>query len=40
MVFNLNGEVVGVNMVIFSFNGGSVGIGFVVVVDIVSDIIV
>ena len=38
-VFNTEGEVVGVNTAIFSPNGGSVGIGFAIPANMVSDIV-
>ncbi|MEP5758649.1 MAG: trypsin-like peptidase domain-containing protein [Litoreibacter sp.] len=38
-LFNLDGEVVGVNTAIFSPDGGSVGIGFSVPADLVTDIV-
>jgi len=38
-VFNIDGEVVGVNTAIFSPNGGSVGIGFAIPSNQVSDIV-
>ena len=38
-LFNLNGEVVGVNSAIYSPDGGSVGIGFSVPSDLVTDIV-
>lgn len=37
--FNLQGEVVGVNTAIFSPSGGSVGIGFAIPANIVSDVV-
>ena len=37
--FNLNGEVVGVNSMIFSPSGGSVGIGFAIAADLAKDVV-
>ncbi|WP_380058319.1 Do family serine endopeptidase [Falsihalocynthiibacter sp. SS001] len=38
-LFNMEGEVIGVNSAIYSPNGGSVGIGFAVSANIVADIV-
>lgn len=38
-MFNLNGEVIGVNTAIFSTNGGSMGIGFAIPVNLIDFVI-
>jgi serine protease Do len=38
-LFNLNGEVVGVNSLIFSGTGGSIGLSFAVPVDVVREVV-